>query len=123
MEPLAAQEVQGKNNGEQPQKDDDEGIQQSAVLEVQVVEVANGGNDSSSPTNTSSRNSRNGTPRENSRRFRKQTSEMTEKQKREANLGIILVCISVLFILCQSVKIVPDVSKIVSSHVTKCPSY
>lgn len=36
--------------------------------------------------------------------------EMTERQRREANLGTILVCISLLFILCQSVKIVPDVS-------------
>ena len=37
--------------------------------------------------------------------------ETTERQRREANLGIILVCISLLFILCQSIKIVPDVSK------------
>ena len=44
--------------------------------------------------------------RSNSRR----RYEMTEKQKREANLGTILVCISLLFIACQSIKIVPDVS-------------
>ena len=38
--------------------------------------------------------------------------EMTERQQREANLGTILVCISLLFILCQSIKIIPDVSTI-----------
>ena len=37
---------------------------------------------------------------------------MTERQQREANLGAILVCISLLFILCQSIKIIPDVSYI-----------
>ena len=44
--------------------------------------------------------------RSNSRR----RHDMTEKQRREANLGTILVCISLLFIACQSIKIVPDVS-------------
>ena len=43
--------------------------------------------------------------RSNSRR----RHDMTEKQRREANLGTILVCISLLFIACQSIKIVPDV--------------
>ena len=38
--------------------------------------------------------------------------ETTERQRREANLGTVLVCISILFILCQSIKIVPDVSNI-----------
>ena len=35
-------------------------------------------------------------------------TEMTSKQRREANLGIVLVSISVMFILCQSVKVIPD---------------
>ena len=39
-------------------------------------------------------------------------SEMTSKQRREANLGIVLVSISVMFILCQSVKIIPDVYEV-----------
>ena len=33
--------------------------------------------------------------------------EMSAKQKREANLGYVLVSISVLFIICQSFKIIP----------------
>ena len=41
--------------------------------------------------------------------FRKK-DELTDRQQREANLGTILVCISLLFILCQSIKIIPDVS-------------
>ena len=41
--------------------------------------------------------------------FRKK-EELTDRQQREANLGTILVCISLLFILCQSIKIIPDVS-------------
>ena len=43
--------------------------------------------------------------------FRKKV-ELTDRQQREANLGTILVCISLLFILCQSIKIIPDVSNI-----------
>ena len=39
--------------------------------------------------------------------------EMTARQRREANLGIVLVSISVLFIICQSVKIIPDVYEII----------
>ena len=39
--------------------------------------------------------------------------EMTARQRREANLGIVLVSISVLFILCQSVKIVPDLYEVI----------
>ena len=35
---------------------------------------------------------------------------LTDRQQREANLGTILVGISLLFIFCQSVKIIPDVS-------------
>ena len=38
---------------------------------------------------------------------------MTARQRREANLGIVLVSISVLFILCQSVKIVPDLYEVI----------
>ncbi len=34
------------------------------------------------------------------------TSEM---QRRELNMAIVLVCIVVMFILCQSVKIIPDI--------------
>ena len=50
--------------------------------------------------------------RENSKRSTnsRNRDEMTERQQREANLGTILVCISLLFILCQSIKIIPDVS-------------
>ena len=47
-----------------------------------------------------------------SRNYSKKRDEMTERQQREANLGAILVCISLLFILCQSIKIIPDVSYI-----------
>ena len=47
-----------------------------------------------------------------SRNYSKKRDEMTERQQREANLGAILVCISLLFILCQSIKIIPDVSNI-----------
>ena len=36
---------------------------------------------------------------------------LTDRQQREANLGTILVGISLLFICCQSIKIIPDVSK------------
>ena len=39
--------------------------------------------------------------------------EMTSRQKREANLGVVLISISILFILCQSVKIVPDLYEVV----------
>ena len=35
--------------------------------------------------------------------------EMSAKQKREANLGYVLVSISVLFIICQSFKIIPGI--------------
>ncbi len=38
--------------------------------------------------------------------------EMTSRQKREANLGVVLISISVLFIVCQSVKIIPDVYEV-----------
>ena len=31
--------------------------------------------------------------------------EMTSRQRREANLGIVLISISVIFIICQSVKV------------------
>ena len=49
-----------------------------------------------------------------SRNFFKKRDEMTDRQQREANLGTILVCISLLFILCQSIKIIPDVSTVAS---------
>ena len=39
-------------------------------------------------------------------------SEMTAKQRREANLGIVLILISILFIVCQSVKIFPDIYEV-----------
>ena len=32
-----------------------------------------------------------------------------EAQRKELNMALVLICIVVLFILCQSVKIVPDV--------------
>lgn len=53
--------------------------------------------------------------------------EMTSRQKREANLGVVLISISILFIVCQSVKIVPDVYEVAwcrlgSSNVTQCPT-
>ena len=38
--------------------------------------------------------------------------EMTSRQKREANLGVVLIAISVIFIVCQSFKIVPDVYEV-----------
>ena len=38
--------------------------------------------------------------------------EMTSRQKREANLGVVLISISILFILCQSVKIIPDIYEV-----------
>ena len=38
--------------------------------------------------------------------------EMTSRQRREANLGVVLISISVLFIVCQSVKIIPDVYEV-----------
>ena len=41
-----------------------------------------------------------------------QESEMTARQQREANLGIVLISISVMFIICQSVKIIPDVYEV-----------
>jgi len=34
---------------------------------------------------------------------------MTARQKREANLGVVLFSISILFIVCQSVKIIPGI--------------
>ena len=43
---------------------------------------------------------------------------MTARQKREANLGIVLVSISVLFIVCQSVKIIPDVYEVFTCRLT-----
>jgi|FrelakmetLWP11LW_1041352.scaffolds.fasta_scaffold146250_1 hypothetical protein len=43
---------------------------------------------------------------------------MTARQKREANLGIVLVSISVLFIVCQSVKIIPDVYEVFTCRIT-----
>ena len=39
--------------------------------------------------------------------------EMTSRQRREANLGIVLISISVIFIICQSVKIVPDLYEMI----------
>lgn len=45
--------------------------------------------------------------------------EMTTRQRREANLGIVLVSISVLFILCQSVKIIPDLYEVVTCRLVK----
>ena len=45
-------------------------------------------------------------------------AEMTARQKREANLGIVLVSISVLFIVCQSVKIIPDVYEVFTCRIT-----
>ena len=48
--------------------------------------------------------------------FRKKV-ELTDRQQREANLGTILVCISLLFILCQSIKIIPDVSNILVKNI------
>ena len=55
--------------------------------------------------------------RENSKKSLNFTKrdEMTHRQQREANLGTILVCISLLFILCQSIKIIPDVSSMQST--------
>ena len=54
---------------------------------------------------------------------------MTSRQKREANLGIVLISISVLFIFCQSIKVIPDIYEVItcrfrSSNVslTKCPT-
>lgn len=38
--------------------------------------------------------------------------EMTSRQKREANLGVVLISISILFIICQSVKIIPDLYEV-----------
>ena len=38
--------------------------------------------------------------------------QKTFKQNTEAKRGIILVCISVMFVLCQSVKIVPDLYEV-----------
>ena len=38
--------------------------------------------------------------------------EMTSRQRREANLGVVLISISILFIACQSVKIIPDVYEV-----------
>jgi hypothetical protein len=38
---------------------------------------------------------------------------MTSRQKREANLGVVLITISILFILCQSVKIIPDMYEVI----------
>ena len=32
-----------------------------------------------------------------------------EAQRRELNMAVMLVCIVIMFILCQSVKIVPDI--------------
>ena len=43
---------------------------------------------------------------------------MTARQKREANLGIVLVSISVLFIVCQSVKIIPDVYEVFTCRIS-----
>ena len=36
------------------------------------------------------------------------TSQTKENHRRETNMAIVLVCIVVMFIVCQSVKIVPD---------------
>ena len=41
-----------------------------------------------------------------------QESDMTAKQRREANLGTVLILISILFIVCQSVKIFPDIYEV-----------
>ena len=38
---------------------------------------------------------------------------MTSRQRREANLGFVLMCISIIFIICQSVKIVPDLYEMI----------
>ena len=35
--------------------------------------------------------------------------QSVEAQRKELNMALVLICIVVLFILCQSVKIVPDV--------------
>ena len=40
--------------------------------------------------------------------------EMTARQRREANLGYVLVSISVLFIICQSFKIIPDIYEVIT---------
>ena len=39
---------------------------------------------------------------------------MSSRQRREANLGIVLISVSVLFILCQSVKLIPDIYEVVT---------
>ena len=39
--------------------------------------------------------------------------EMTARQKREANLGYVLVSISALFIICQLFKIIPDIYEVI----------
>ena len=41
-----------------------------------------------------------------------QESDMTAQQRREANLGTVLILISILFIVCQSVKIFPDIYEV-----------
>ncbi|XP_059087497.1 FMRFamide receptor-like [Tigriopus californicus] len=54
--------------------------------------------------------------------------DMTSRQKREANLGVVLISISILFILCQSVKIIPDMYEVAfcrlgnSELMPKCPA-
>ena len=45
-----------------------------------------------------------------SEKIENRTILLTDRQQREANLGTILVGISLLFIFCQSIKIIPDVS-------------
>ena len=45
-----------------------------------------------------------------SEKIENKTVLLTDRQQREANLGTILVGISLLFIFCQSIKIIPDVS-------------
>ena len=45
--------------------------------------------------------------------------EMTSRQKREANLGLVLIAISVIFIFCQSFKIVPDVYEVATCRLDR----
>ena len=38
-----------------------------------------------------------------------QARQATENQRKELNMTIVLVCIVVMFIFCQSIKIIPDI--------------
>lgn len=46
-------------------------------------------------------------------------SLVLETQKKELNMVAVLVCIVVLFIFCQSFKIVPDIYEAVTCHTFK----